>query len=120
VLDDREIAALWRACGDDDAGRVTKLLILLAGRRAEVGGMCWSEIDLEAVMWELPKERAKNGRALRLPLPALALQLIEGTPRLVGRDTLFGQWSGRGFDVVAGQARPRSAARQHREAVAVS
>ena len=27
VLSDDELAAIWRACGDDDHGRVTRLLI---------------------------------------------------------------------------------------------
>ena len=97
VLDDRELSAVWRACADDDAGRVTKLLILLAARRSEVGGMRFSELRLERGMWVLPKERSKNGRELRLPLPPLASEIIESVPRLVGKDTLFGEWSERGF-----------------------
>ena len=42
VLSNTELAAIWNACGDDDYGRIVKLLILLAARRAEIGGMCWS------------------------------------------------------------------------------
>jgi integrase len=96
VLDDRELAAVWRACQDDDAGRITRLLILTAGRRGEIGGMCWSELDLEAGTWNLPKERAKNGRAHSLPLPPLATAIIESVPR-ADRDMLFGERSERGF-----------------------
>jgi integrase len=97
ALDDREIAALWRACGEDDAGRVTKLLLVTGARRSEIGGMRWSEINLEVGTWTLPKERSKNGRELRLMLPALALNIIKKVPQLVGKHTLFGEWSEHGF-----------------------
>ena len=45
VLADAELAAIWRACGDDDHGRCIRLLILTGCRRQEIGGMCWSEIQ---------------------------------------------------------------------------
>ena len=47
VLSDAELAAIWRACGDDDHGRCIRLLILTGCRRQEIGGMAWSEIDIE-------------------------------------------------------------------------
>ena len=43
-----ELVAIWKACGDDDFGRIVRLLILLGNRRQEVGGMCWSELELTA------------------------------------------------------------------------
>ena len=45
VLSVDELARVWRACKDDDFGRIVKLLILTGCRRAEIGGMCWSEFD---------------------------------------------------------------------------
>ena len=48
VLDDSELARIWRACGDDDHGRCIKLLILTGCRRQEIGDMCWSEIDFRS------------------------------------------------------------------------
>jgi integrase len=68
VLTDAELVALWRVCGDDDIGRIVKLLILSAQRRSEIGGMRWSEIDMDAGTWTLPVERSKNHRAHTLPL----------------------------------------------------
>lgn len=59
VLSDLELAAVWHACGDDDDGRVMKLLILTGARRAEVGGMRRSELDLDQALWSLPPERVK-------------------------------------------------------------
>ena len=91
VLDDDELAAIWKACGDDDFGRIVRLLILTGARRSEVGGMAYSEFDLEAGTWTIPKERSKNGHAHTLPvLPAMSELLIAG-PRQWDRDQLFGE-----------------------------
>jgi integrase len=97
VLSDSELAAIWAACVDDGDGRVTKLLMLTAARRHEVGGMRASEIDVVKGTWSLPKERTKNQRAHVLPLPPLALAIIESVPRRVGRDHLFGERAETGF-----------------------
>ena len=97
VLSNDELAAVWRACADDAYGKVIRLLILTGGRRAEVGGMRWSEIDFERGTWSLPPERTKNGRAHVLPLSALALHIIESVPQGVGRDHLFGSRSSDGL-----------------------
>jgi integrase len=90
VLTDAELAVIWRACGEDDYGRCIRLLILLGARRQEVGGMCWSELDLEKGTWALPKNRAKNNRAHVLPLLPMALAIIRAVPHMASRDTLFG------------------------------
>jgi integrase len=97
VLSDPELAAIWRACGDDQDGRVIRLLMLTAARRAEIGGMAWSEIDLDKGTWTLPASRAKNHRAHTLPLTQAAIEIITATPRLVGRDELFGWHASAGF-----------------------
>jgi integrase len=90
VLGDAELAAIWEACDDSAFGRAVRLLILTGARRAEVGGMRWSELDLAKGTWSLPSERVKNGRQHTLPLTPLALSIIESVPRRVGRDHLFG------------------------------
>jgi integrase len=97
VLDDAELAAIWRAAGDDAYGKVVKLLILTGCRRQEVGGMRWSELDLEKGSWSLPPERTKNGRAHVLPLMPLALKIIQSVQERVTRDHLFGTRSSGGF-----------------------
>src|SRR5262245_15284362 len=106
VLSDHELAAVWRATGDDAFGRVVKLLMLLGQRRTEVGGMAWSELDLEQGSWTIPARRSKNHRAHTLPLSSLALRIIRGVPCVVGRDTLFG---GRADTGLTGWARPKAA-----------
>jgi integrase len=90
VLSDTELATVWRACGDDDYGKIVRLLILTGARRQEVGGMRWSELDAERSVWTIPAERAKNKRPHSLPLAAAAWQIIDGVPRVAHRDYLFG------------------------------
>jgi integrase len=97
VLTDDELVRIWEACRDDDHGRVVRLLILTACRRAEVGGMRWSEIDREHGTWTIPAERTKNGRSHTLPLMPAALAILETVPHMATRDHLFGAWSDKGF-----------------------
>jgi integrase len=97
VLSDAELIAIWRACGDDDTGRIVKLLILTAQRRSEIGGMRWSEFDMDAGTWTLPAARAKNHREHTLPLPPIALDIIASVPHMAFRDQLFGQRAASGF-----------------------
>jgi integrase len=96
VLSDPELIDIWRACGDDHFGKIVKLLILLAARRSEVGGMGWSELD-DNGNWTIPKERSKNGREHTLPLPQAALDIIASVPKVLDRDQLFGERAARGF-----------------------
>lgn len=67
--------------GTDKAGPVVKLLfeflILTAVRSGETRGARWSEFDLEAKTWTIPKTRMKAGVAHVVPLPERALQLLE-------------------------------------------
>jgi integrase len=90
VLSDEELAAIWRASGDDAYGRVIKLLILTGARRGEVGGMRWSELDLGRGVWTIPPQRTKNKKPHVLPLMPMSLDIITSVPRRVTRDHLFG------------------------------
>jgi integrase len=97
VLNDHELATIWRSAGDGAYGQVVKLLILTGARRAEVGGMRWSEIDRERAAWSVPANRTKNGRPLILPLQPIAMEIIQSVPERVGRDHLFGSRSADGL-----------------------
>ena len=97
VLADAELGAIWRAAGDDDYGRIVKLLILTAARRAEIGGLCWAELDFGAGVWTLPAARAKNGRAHVLPIMPMMAAIIESLPRRATRDQVFGERGAGGF-----------------------
>jgi integrase len=97
VLSDEELAAIWRASGNDAYGRVIKLLILTGARRGEVGGMRWSELDLDRTIWTIPPQRTKNKKPHTLPLMPATLDIIAGVPRRVSRDHLFGTRSAVGL-----------------------
>ena len=88
VLSETELSAIWLASGDNDYGRIVRLLLLTAQRRDEVGSMQWPEIDLSSGLWTLPGVRTKNGREHLLPLVPAALALLPH--RQTGRDFLFG------------------------------
>jgi integrase len=90
VLSDNELRAVWHACGDDEYGKIIRLLILTGCRRAEIGDMAWGEIDLEAATFTVPARRSKNGRAHTLPLLSSALDIIKSVPQMATRDQLFG------------------------------
>jgi integrase len=77
VLSDEELAYVWRACRDDDHGRIVKLLILTAARRDEIGGLVKSELDLPGRKATLSGERTKNHREHELPLSDLAVTIIK-------------------------------------------
>jgi integrase len=90
VLNDDELGAIWRACGDDDYGRIIRLLTLTGCRRSEIGGMAWSEINFDRGSWTLPATRSKNGRAHTLPMMPAMLEIVAKVPHRVSRDQLFG------------------------------
>ena len=96
VLSEVELAAVWKACGCDDYGRIVRLLILTGQRKAEIGDLSWPEIDLENRQFDLPPERTKNGRPHLVPLSNEAVQLLMDAPRFEHRSFVFGQGS-RGF-----------------------
>jgi integrase len=94
VLDDDEIRAVWRACQDDDFGRIVKLLLLTGCRRNEIGGLSWNEVNLQTGVLTIPGTRTKSRRELRLTLPAVALEIIKSVPRRADRQCLFGESGG--------------------------
>ena len=54
-----------------------KLLILTGARRSEIAGMRKDELDLDAGLWILPKERTKNRQGHTIYLSSLAIELIK-------------------------------------------
>jgi integrase len=94
VLSDAELAAIWKACGDDDHGRIIRLLMLSACRRAEIGDMSRSE--LADGTFTIPAKRSKNGKAHTLPVMPMMSRIISDVPHMATRDQLFGI-RGRGF-----------------------
>jgi integrase len=84
VLSDAELTAIWHAAGA--AGwpwsGLVRLLACTALRRDEIAKLRWPEIDLQRRVLVLAGERTKSGRPQETPLSALAVETIEGLPRL--------------------------------------
>jgi integrase len=84
VLEDRELKAVFDCAGDDDFGKIVKLLTYTGCRRDEIARLRWDEVDLEGGRLMLPGARTKNRRPLVLPLPAPALQILQSVTRRDG------------------------------------
>jgi integrase len=84
VLNDTEILAFWRAC--DKLGgpfaQCFRFLLATGARRSEAGALKWEELDMEARLWTLPRERSKAGQVHTVPLSELAMSIIADRPRL--------------------------------------
>jgi len=96
TLDDREIVALWRACGEEGVfGAFVRILLLTGCRRAEAAAMRWSELDEAQRLWSLPGERVKNGIPHAVPLAPQAWAIVAAQPRFVGSTFVFSNDGGR-------------------------
>jgi integrase len=98
VLTDAELRAIWRGCGDDDFGRIVRLLMLTGCRRNEIGGLRREEIDAGTGVLTIPGTRTKNHGELKLTLPAATLAILPPCPEeasgyVFGRKQGFRAWS---------------------------
>jgi integrase len=91
VLDDSELAMIWRALADADYGKIIRLLILTGCRRQEIGAMGWSEFSPDMSTWTLPPSRSKTGKPHKLPVTPLMREVIASICRRDGHDNLFGR-----------------------------
>ena len=91
VLKPVEIAALWPVWDAQGYafGDLQKLLLLTGQRRTEVAEMVWQEVDLENATWTIPASRSKSRREMIVPLPDMAVQILESLPRFEGCDYVF-------------------------------
>lgn len=75
-----EVADCITAIQSSRASASTKtaleLLVLTAVRSGEVRNAVWSEIDLNAKVWEIPAERMKMKRPHRIPLSSRAVTVL--------------------------------------------
>ena len=78
-LDEDEIAALWPSWPKvlpTQVALALKLALVTGQRIGEVTGITLDEIDFAKGLWNLPKERTKNGSPHAVPLTNMALDLI--------------------------------------------
>lgn len=80
VLDDRELATIWKAATKIGApfAAFYHLLVLTGQRREEVAALDWRELNRDLAEWHLPASRAKNGLAHFVPLSDQAVKLVDG------------------------------------------
>jgi integrase len=91
VLSDHEIRAFWKACDEIGwpFGPIGKLLLLTGQRQQQVGGLQWSELDLQEQVWTLPSERTKNKLVHIVPLTDPVIEIINSLPHFVDGDLVF-------------------------------
>jgi integrase len=94
VLTDTELQTIWQCAGDDDYGIIVKLLILTGQRRNEIAGLCWSELDFDRDIIELPADRTKNGRSHSVHMARQVRSLLKPRERTEERDFVFGYRDG--------------------------
>ena len=61
VLTGEELATIWNEAGGGDYGAIVRMLILTGQRREEVGGMLWSEIDLDSAFGASTASERRTG-----------------------------------------------------------
>jgi integrase len=91
VLNDAEIAAIWRATEAMryPFGPLYQLLLLTGARKNEVAGAKWEEFDLRKKIWTIPPERFKSNASHLVPLSDHAVVILEALPRFTKGDHLF-------------------------------
>src|SRR5215467_14438474 len=95
MLSEEELVEVWLAAGDDEFGRIVKLLMLTGQRRMEIGGLEWAEIRLQRALIDLPERRTKNHKRHLVPLCEPALALLGESPENPPRHMFgnFVSWS---------------------------
>lgn len=90
VLKPAEIKSIWNALPGNDFGNVMRLLFLTACRRAEIGSLRWSEVDLGEALLTIQAGRMKGGREHRLPLTPAAVAILRSVTPRPGNPHVFG------------------------------
>ena len=82
-------------------------------RGGEVCGIHAHEIDREGALWTIPGERTKNHRTHVVPLPPLAIEVLEFAFAMAGNDA--NMWTGFAFPIatwrgfyIKGRTQPRN------------
>ena len=80
VLTDAEIRAFWTALDHEppEMAAAFRLRLVTAQRGVEVHNMRWTDVDFDNRWWTVPASDAKNGLPHRVPLNALAIEILTG------------------------------------------
>lgn len=84
-----ELPELLERCDGSKINTLTRcairLLVLTAVRPGELRNAPWSEFDLDAATWTIPKERMKARRPHVVPLPTQAVDILRQLQPITGR-----------------------------------
>lgn len=87
-LDLKEVGRLWvtidQSIAKPSMKACTKLLIIFGARQSEIREAPRDEFDLNSMIWELPPERSKTGKAVRRAIPEKAAELIRQLDSIYG------------------------------------
>jgi integrase len=77
---------VWRGLNELPGvfGPLFKIILLTGQRRGEVAGMTWEEVKSltpDDAVWELPRQRTKNGQAHFVPLTPAVQAVLTRLPR---------------------------------------
>ncbi len=83
LLDEAEIAALWRAWNNMawPFGPLFKLLLLTGQRRNQVASLRLADIGFAQQIWTVPEESGRPGSGHEIPLSTFALEIATSVPR---------------------------------------
>lgn len=75
----KEIKSLWEAFEgqDEPVQSIFKMLMICGQRSAETRRMKWADVDRKKGVWTIPADQTKANRTHLVPLPEMALQLLE-------------------------------------------
>ncbi len=78
VLTPEEIRRFWTATETLplEMRSAWRLRLVTAQRKSEIQNATWNEIDMESGWWTIPAARSKNALAHRVPLSAMALNIL--------------------------------------------
>jgi integrase len=84
ILNDDEIRAVWKAAeANGTFGAFVRLALLTAQRKEKVASMKWADISVDG-LWTIPSEAREKPNAEKLPLPAIAVEIIRSQHRIDG------------------------------------
>jgi integrase len=89
AIDDMPALMAKISGSDSIAARALRFAVLTSSRTNEALGARWQEIDLNARLWVVPRERMKAGREHRVPLSDAAFTIIAEMQTIRTADHVF-------------------------------
>lgn len=90
-FNDQECKDFWLACSmvGYPYGELCQLLLLLGQRRSQISKLEWSHLDLDEKLIRFPAENMKSKKNHEIPLPDMAVDIIQKLPRFKNGKYVF-------------------------------